>query len=158
MCMSLCVRGWRDYSPAFTLSGERDGSASSMALPIPDHSPGISGLLSHTESTALNSPSTGLKSSELLTFSALFCSLTHPFHLFGASHQHFCSYPPPSEVGFWCEKTVRLKGSNFLQIWWKINSGFTQWGRAWNEKSIWKCVVVLRLEKQVVGGSFVEIT
>lgn len=83
MCTSLCVRGWGDYGGAFTLSGQRDGSASSVAPPIPDHSPGISRLLSRTESTALNSPSTGPESSEPLTFTALFAfSLMHLLHPF----------------------------------------------------------------------------
>lgn len=50
---SVCTGVERDYGEAFTLSGQRDGSAPSSAPPIPDHRPGISGLLSHNESTAL---------------------------------------------------------------------------------------------------------
>lgn len=50
---SVCTGTERDYGEAFTLSGQRDGSAPSLAPPIPDHRPGISGLLSHNESTAL---------------------------------------------------------------------------------------------------------
>lgn len=82
----LCKGVEGDYSRAFTLSGQRDGSASSLAPPIPDHSPGISELLSHTESTALNCPSTEPKFSEPLNFTAPFFPpltiLIHPFGKF----------------------------------------------------------------------------
>lgn len=69
---SVCKGVEGDYGGAFTLSGQRDGSASSLAPPIPDHSPGISGLLSHTFHPP---PRTELKSSEPLNFAALFLFL-----------------------------------------------------------------------------------
>lgn len=110
---SVCKGVDGDYGGAFTLSGQRDGSAPSLAPPIPDHSPGISRFLSHTESTALNSPSTEPKSSNPLNFTALFLSLWHLIHPFG----EFLSLLPSSlsEVDFWCEKTAReqVKGQQF---------------------------------------------
>lgn len=75
MCTSLYKGVVGDYGGAFTLSGQRDGSASSLAPPIPDHSPGISGLLSHTFHSFKLSPRTELKSSEPLNFGALFLFL-----------------------------------------------------------------------------------
>lgn len=84
MCLSLCVRGWRDYRAAFILSREKDGSPFTVVPPIPDHSLGISGVAQPHWIPGFKLPSAGPKSSEPLTFSELFSfPPTHLFHPFG---------------------------------------------------------------------------
>lgn len=106
---SVCKGVEGDYGGAFTLSGQRDGSASSLAPPIPDHSPGISGLLSHTFHSFKphpHSPCTEPKSSEP---PQLCCSFSFPLTYLVYPNSKFLLLLPPlfSERDFWCGKTAR---------------------------------------------------